>query len=171
MLFCGSGFCVIRFSRHVQYCGAVLFVCYAKLFYAVVQLVPNVLVCRWENMVSWSVPRCLVLVLVLGRTATSSPGSLSDSRRSSVSLLRLLVLRCREDLSQQQQQASLLETLLTSQPAGRGQLRPVLAIAQYLFHRHNPHLPTLAVRLLLRLAKVGAPPTDLPADFCRCSSG
>ncbi|XP_043192850.1 nucleoporin NUP188-like [Amphibalanus amphitrite] len=81
-------------------------------------------------------------------------------------LNRLLVLRCREDLpqqQQQQQQASLLETLLTSQPVGRGQLRPVLAIAQYLFHRHNPHLPTLAIRLLLRLAKVF--PMSLLASF------
>ena len=90
-----------------------------------------------------------------------------DARRFTAALRRLLVLRCREDVPQQQE-ASLLETLLTSQPVGRGQLRPVLAIAQYLFHRHNPHLPTLAIRLLLRLAKVGDHrPNDPPTEDTR----
>ncbi|XP_037092663.1 nucleoporin NUP188 homolog [Pollicipes pollicipes] len=76
-------------------------------------------------------------------------------------LNRLLMLRCRA--SSVGPEPSLLERLLTEQPAGRSQLRPVLAIAQYLFHRHNPHLPTLAIRLLLRLAKVF--PMSLLASF------
>ncbi|KAK6196211.1 hypothetical protein SNE40_001479 [Patella caerulea] len=47
-----------------------------------------------------------------------------------------------------------VEHALSSQPAGRQHQHVVATIAQYIYHRHNPKLPTLALVLLKRLAMV-----------------
>lgn len=60
-------------------------------------------------------------------------------------------------------QISHLEKQLTAQPTSPNCPHPLLSIAQYVFHTHNPHLPTLAIRLLLRLADLF--PMSLLASF------
>ena len=63
-------------------------------------------------------------------------------------LNRLLLLRS-PDLP-----LSPTERALSSQPAGRQHQHIVAVIAQYIYHRHNPRLPTLGTVLLKRLALV-----------------
>ncbi|ESO92947.1 hypothetical protein LOTGIDRAFT_175627, partial [Lottia gigantea] len=47
-----------------------------------------------------------------------------------------------------------VEQALSSQPPGRQHQHVVATIVQYIYHRHNPKLPTLALVLLKRLAMV-----------------
>ncbi|VDH90784.1 nuclear pore complex protein Nup188 [Mytilus galloprovincialis] len=63
-------------------------------------------------------------------------------------LNRLLLLKSPDLL------VSPMENALSSQPAGRQTQHIVATIAQYIYHRHNPRLPTLACLLLKRLAMV-----------------
>ncbi|KAK2190359.1 hypothetical protein NP493_83g05030 [Ridgeia piscesae] len=47
-----------------------------------------------------------------------------------------------------------VEHILSVQPANEASRHVAATIAQYIFHRHNPHLPTLTTLLLKRLAQV-----------------
>ncbi|KAL5011424.1 hypothetical protein ScPMuIL_009975 [Solemya velum] len=55
-----------------------------------------------------------------------------------------------------------VENALASQPAGRQHHHVVATISEYICHRHNPRLPTLATLLLKRLALV------LPMSILAC---
>ena len=67
----------------------------------------------------------------------------------SLSVLNRLLLLKSPDLP-----VSPMENALSSQPAGRQTQHIVATIGQYIYHRHNPRLPTLACLLLKRLAVV-----------------
>ena len=67
----------------------------------------------------------------------------------SLSVLNRLLLLRSPDLP-----LSPVEQVLSWQPAGRQSQHVVATIAQYIYHRHNPKLPTLATLLLKRLAVV-----------------
>ena len=67
----------------------------------------------------------------------------------SLSVLNRLLLLRSPDLP-----LSPVEQALSWQPAGRQSQHVVATIAQYIYHRHNPKLPTLATLLLKRLAMV-----------------
>lgn len=47
-----------------------------------------------------------------------------------------------------------VEHALASQPAGQQHRHIVVTMAQYIYHRHDPRLPTIATLLLKRLAVV-----------------
>jgi nuclear pore complex protein Nup188 len=63
----------------------------------------------------------------------------------SLSVLNRLLLLKSPDLP-----VSPMENALSSQPAGRQTQHIVATIGQYIYHRHNPRLPTLACLLLKR---------------------
>ncbi|KAK7095521.1 nucleoporin NUP188-like [Littorina saxatilis] len=65
----------------------------------------------------------------------------------SLSVLNRLLLLRSPDLP-----LSPVEQALSWQPAGRQSQHVVATVAQYIYHRHNPKLPTLATLLLKRLA-------------------
>jgi len=67
----------------------------------------------------------------------------------SFSVLNCLLLLKSPDLP-----LSPVESALSSQPAGRQTQHIVATISAYIYHRHNPRLPTLACLLLKRLALV-----------------
>lgn len=79
----------------------------------------------------------------------------------SFSVLNRLMLLKSTDLP-----LSPVEGALSSQPAGRQTQHIVSIIAQYIYHRHNPRLPTLAVLLLKRLAIVSVIGSSFSLCWC-----
>jgi len=68
--------------------------------------------------------------------------------------LALCVLRRLLQLSPQGQLSSAMVSSLSARPAGHSERHFVTIVAQYIYHRHNPQLPSLATKLLTTLSVV-----------------
>ncbi|KAK7495801.1 hypothetical protein BaRGS_00013021 [Batillaria attramentaria] len=103
--------------------------------------------------------RALIEIVATGvdivETALVQQGSMTEGGgvdlieliQLSLSVLNRLLLLRSPDLP-----TSPVEQALSWQPAGRQSQHVVATVAQYIYHRHNPRLPTLATLLLKRLA-------------------